>query len=81
MRAESFLDTNVLVYAAGGRGSEESKREKALTLIASFPCVAVDASRVKIAAAVSEQFESRIGMEPFSLLRSCCVPRGFTRKI
>ena len=95
MRAESFLDTNVLVYAAAGRGSEESKREQALTLIekqdvgvsaqvlqefyvtvtreievpmtseqalewieqfASFPCVAVDASLVKIAAAVSEQF-------------------------
>lgn len=33
MRAEAFLDTNVLVYAAAGRGSEESKRERALALI------------------------------------------------
>lgn len=95
MHAESFLDTNVLVYAAAGRGSEESKRERSLALIdhedvgvsaqvlqefyvtvtrkikipmisekalewieqfASFPCVAVDASLVKIAAEVSEEF-------------------------
>jgi predicted nucleic acid-binding protein len=33
MRAEAFLDTNVLVYAAAGRQSEESKRERALALI------------------------------------------------
>jgi predicted nucleic acid-binding protein len=33
MRAESFLDTNVLVYAAAGRESEERKRERALALI------------------------------------------------
>lgn len=33
MRVESFLDTNVLVYAAAGRGKEESKRERALALI------------------------------------------------
>lgn len=33
MRAESFLDTNVLVYAAAGRGPEEPKRERALTLL------------------------------------------------
>lgn len=95
MNAESFVDTNVLVYAAAGRGSEESKRERALELIdhqdvgvsaqvlqefyvtvtrkieipmtpekalewveqlASFPCVAVDASLVKIAVEVSERF-------------------------
>jgi predicted nucleic acid-binding protein len=34
MRAESFLDTNVLVYAAAGRGSQETKRDQALALIA-----------------------------------------------
>jgi predicted nucleic acid-binding protein len=33
MHAEAFLDTNVLVYAAAGRGSEERKRERALALI------------------------------------------------
>ena len=33
MLAESFLDTNVLVYAAAGRESEEHKREQALALI------------------------------------------------
>ena len=33
MRAESFLDTNVLVYAAAGRESEEHKRQHALALI------------------------------------------------
>ena len=33
MRAESFLDTNVLVYAAAGRESEERKRARALALI------------------------------------------------
>ena len=33
MHAESFLDTNVLVYAAAGRGREEVKRERALELI------------------------------------------------
>lgn len=33
MRAESFLDTNVLVYAAAGRAAEETKRKKALELI------------------------------------------------
>jgi predicted nucleic acid-binding protein len=95
MRAECFLDTNVLVYAAAGRGTEEAKREKALALIdgedvglsaqvlqeffvtvtrrievplaaeealewieqfESFPCVSIDASLVKIAAATSERF-------------------------
>ena len=34
MRAESFIDTNVLVYAAAGRESEERKREQAIALIA-----------------------------------------------
>jgi predicted nucleic acid-binding protein len=33
MRAESFLDTNVLVYAAAGRETEERKRLRALALI------------------------------------------------
>jgi predicted nucleic acid-binding protein len=33
MHVESFLDTNVLVYAAAGRESEERKRARALALI------------------------------------------------
>ena len=33
MRVECFLDTNVLVYAAAGRDSEEAKRVRALELI------------------------------------------------
>lgn len=32
MNAEVFLDTNVLVYAAAGRGAEEEKRCRALEL-------------------------------------------------
>lgn len=32
MNAEVFLDTNVLVYAAAGRGAEEEKRYRALEL-------------------------------------------------
>ena len=35
MSVECFLDTNVLVYAAGGRGTQEPKRNRALELIAS----------------------------------------------
>ncbi len=95
MRAESFLDTNVFVYAAAGCGDEEPKRERALALIdeedigisaqvlqefyvtvtrkienpmtseqalewveqlEAFPCLAVDASLVKVAAEVSERY-------------------------
>ena len=33
MSADCFLDTNVLVYAATGRGAEEPKRKRALELI------------------------------------------------
>jgi len=33
MTVDSFLDTNIFVYAAAGRGSEESKRKRALALI------------------------------------------------
>ena len=33
MTVDSFLDTNVFVYAAAGRGREESKRKRALDLI------------------------------------------------
>lgn len=33
MSAECFLDTNVLVYAAAGRNTEESKRKRALELV------------------------------------------------
>jgi len=33
MTVECFLDTNVLVYAAAGRGPEERKRRRALELI------------------------------------------------
>ncbi|MBI2839364.1 MAG: PIN domain-containing protein [Acidobacteria bacterium] len=33
MSVESFLDTNVLVYAATGRDARESKRKRALELI------------------------------------------------
>jgi len=33
MSVDSFLDTNVLVYAAAGRGAEEKKRCRALELI------------------------------------------------
>lgn len=34
MRVDAFLDTNVLVYAAAGRGAYEAKRRRALELIA-----------------------------------------------
>lgn len=33
MNVDSFLDINVLVYAAAGRGTEESKRVRALELL------------------------------------------------
>lgn len=33
MTVDAFLDTNVLVYAAAGRGPEERKRRRALELI------------------------------------------------
>ena len=33
MSVDCFLDTNVLVYAAAGRGAEEAKRQRALELI------------------------------------------------
>ncbi len=33
MSVECFLDTNVFVYAAAGRGKEETKRKRALELI------------------------------------------------
>ena len=33
MSVEAFLDTNVLVYAAAGRGAEERKRRRAVGLI------------------------------------------------
>jgi predicted nucleic acid-binding protein len=33
MTVESFLDTNVIVYAAAGHGAEEAKRQRALKLI------------------------------------------------
>jgi predicted nucleic acid-binding protein len=35
MTVESFLDTNILVYAAAGRNAEEAKRTRALELIES----------------------------------------------
>lgn len=96
MSAEAFLDTNVLVYAAAGRGSEEPKRQAAIDLIDHtdfaistqvlqefyvtvvhkierpmspglalewieqlevFPCLALDAALVKIAAAVSAEHQ------------------------
>jgi len=33
MSVDCFLDTNVIVYAAAGRGVESAKRERALDLI------------------------------------------------
>jgi predicted nucleic acid-binding protein len=33
MPVECFVDTNVLVYAAAGRGAEDAKRQRALALI------------------------------------------------
>jgi predicted nucleic acid-binding protein len=33
MTVECFLDTNILVYAAAGRGPEETKRKRAVELI------------------------------------------------
>lgn len=33
MNVDCFLDTNILVYAAAGRESEEDKRQRALALI------------------------------------------------
>lgn len=96
MSVKCFLDTNILVYAAAGRGAEEKKRKRALELIEheevglsaqvlqefyvavtrkievtlsadkalewieqldAFPCLAVDASLVKIAAEISERYQ------------------------
>ena len=34
MSVDCFLDTNIIVYAATGRGVEDAKRERALSLIA-----------------------------------------------
>ena len=95
MSVDAFLDTNVLVYAAAGRGREEAKRQRALELIdqvdfglsaqvlqefyvsvvhrietplaaaealdwieqlEAFPCLAIDASLVKIAAEISQRY-------------------------
>ena len=95
MTVESFLDTNVIVYAAAGRDQEEAKRSRSLELIAeedfglsaqvlqeffvtvakkivtplsvdealewieqmeAFPCIAIDASLVKIAVETSERY-------------------------
>jgi predicted nucleic acid-binding protein len=33
MSVDSFLDTNILVYAAAGKGPNEAKRQRALALI------------------------------------------------
>ena len=33
MSVDAFLDTNILVYAAAGRGAEQAKRRRALELI------------------------------------------------
>jgi predicted nucleic acid-binding protein len=33
MSVDCFLDTNVLIYAAAGRGAEEKKRQRALRLL------------------------------------------------
>jgi predicted nucleic acid-binding protein len=33
MSVECFLDSNILVYAAAGRGSAEAKRRRALEII------------------------------------------------
>jgi predicted nucleic acid-binding protein len=94
MKVESFLDTNVLVYAAAGGGAEERKRRRAREIIdredfglsaqvlqeffvtvvrkvevplsaeealewieqlEAFPCLAIDASLVKIAVEISER--------------------------
>lgn len=33
MNVECFLDTNILIYAAAGRGTEKNKRNRALKLI------------------------------------------------
>jgi predicted nucleic acid-binding protein len=33
MSVECFLDANIVVYAAAGRGREETKRKRALDLI------------------------------------------------
>ena len=33
MSVDCFLDTNIIVYAAAGRGAENAKRERALELI------------------------------------------------
>ncbi len=95
MNVESFLDTNVLVYAATGKDAEESKRKRAVELIENenfglsaqvlqefyvtvvrkarvplppsaalewieqleaFPCLALDAGFVKIAAETGERY-------------------------
>ena len=48
MHAKSFLDTNVLVYAAAGRGPEERKRQRALSLI--------DQEDIGISAQVLQEF-------------------------
>lgn len=94
MSVDCFLDTNVLVYAAAGRGAEANKRARALELIEtrdfglssqvlqefyvtvvhkleiglspgvalewieqleSFPCLAIDAGLVKVAAEFSQR--------------------------
>jgi len=36
MSVDCFLDTNVIVYAATGRGAEDAKRERALELIETY---------------------------------------------
>lgn len=94
MTVDSFLDTNVLVYAVSGSKEEAVKRERALELLAedfgtsaqvlqefyvtvvrkieiplspekalewieqfnAFPCLAIDAALVKIAAETSERY-------------------------
>jgi predicted nucleic acid-binding protein len=48
MSADCFLDTNVLVYAAAGRESEERKRARVLALI--------DGEQVGVSAQVLQEF-------------------------
>ena len=88
MSVECFLDTNVIVYAAAGRGPDEWKRQRALDLLEStefgtsaqvlqeFFVVVTRKARVAMLPAEAAEWVERLSLRPVATVDDALVKQA-----
>ena len=93
MTVECFLDTNVVVYAAAGRGADEWKRRRALEILEradfglsgqvlqEFYVTVTEKARVKLAGRDAAEWIERLSLRPVAAIDEGIVKEAISLSV